>query len=72
MKEFLSKNNFKFLYLDITDSMLYLKKFLKYRDTRSEFDEIRKSGRIGIPCVAINNGEEFLFEQSDIESLKND
>lgn len=72
VKEFLSQNNVEFLYLDITEGMLNLKTFLKYRDVRSEFDEIRKSGRIGLPCVMINKGEEFLFEQSEFETLIND
>ena len=71
VKEFLSQNNVKFVYLDITDSMLNLKKFLKYRDARSEFEEIRKSNRVGLPCVMINKGEEFLFEQSQFEDLIN-
>lgn len=71
MKEFLSENNIEFLYLDITDSMLNLKRFLKYRDTRPEFDEIKKSGSIGLPCVMINKGEHFIFEQSEIEEFIN-
>lgn len=71
MKEFLSQNNVEFVYIDITDSMLNLKKFLKYRDARSEFDEIRKSNRVGLPCIMINKGEEFLFEQSQLEALIN-
>ncbi|WP_432665901.1 hypothetical protein R9X47_06345 [Wukongibacter baidiensis] len=69
MKEFLSQNNVEFLYIDITDSMLNLKKFLKYRDNRLEFDEIRKSGRVGLPCVMINKGERFIFDQSEIDEL---
>ncbi|CAH2214752.1 hypothetical protein [Tepidibacter aestuarii] len=51
--------------------MLNLKRFLKYRDTRPEFDEIKKSGSIGLPCVMINKGEHFIFEQSEIEEFIN-
>lgn len=69
MKEFLSQNNIEFLYIDITDSMLNLKKFLKYRDNKLEFEEIRKSGRVGIPCVMINKGEKFIFQQSELNEL---
>lgn len=69
MKEFLSQNKVDFTYIDITDSMLNLKKFLKYRDSRSEFEEIRTAGRVGLPCVMLNKGEEFLFSQEDIERL---
>ena len=67
MKEFLSKNNINFIYLDITESMLYLKKFLKYRDNCSEFEEIRKEGSVGIPCIMVNNGEKFIFEEVNID-----
>jgi glutaredoxin-related protein len=69
VKEFLSQNNIEFLYIDITDSMLNLKKFLKYRDNKLEFEEIRKSGRVGIPCVMINKGEKFIFQQSELNEL---
>jgi Glutaredoxin-related protein len=47
--------------------MLNLKKFLKLRDNRPEFDEIKKAGKVGIPCIVINDGEEILF---DVEEIK--
>jgi len=72
VKEFLSQNNVDFLYIDITDSMLNLKRFLKYRDNRLEFEEIKKSGRVGLPCVMINKGEQFIFEQSELDELINE
>ncbi|WP_212379460.1 hypothetical protein [Alkaliphilus sp. B6464] len=64
MKEFLSEKNIKYAYLDITDSMFNLKQFLKYRDNYSEFEEIKKKGSIGIPCIVINNGEKFIFDET--------
>lgn len=71
MKEVLSENNIRYVYLDITDSMFNLKKFLKYRDNHSEFEEIRKKGSVGIPCLVINNGEKFIFDESpNIDDLK--
>lgn len=69
MKEFLSQNNIDFLYIDITDSMLNLKRFLKYRDNRLEFEDIRKSGRVGLPCIMVNKGEKFIFQQSELDAL---
>lgn len=69
MKEFLSQNNIDFLYIDITDSMLNLKRFLKYRDNRLEFEDIRKSGRVGLPCIMINKGEKFIFQQTELDEL---
>jgi len=70
VKEFLSQNNVEFIYLDITDSMFNLKKFLKYRDNRSEFEEVRKEGRVGIPCTVINDGEKFIFGEPELDELK--
>ncbi len=70
MKEFLSKNEIKFVYLDISESLSNLKAFLKYRDSRPEFDDIRESGRVGIPCIVVNKGERVFFYEIDIEQLR--
>lgn len=42
--------------------MLNLKKFLKYRDTYEEFKEIKETGKVGLPCIVVNNGEEIIFD----------
>ena len=47
-----------------------LKIYLKLRDSRSEFDEIKKSGRVGIPFIMINYGEKFIFDQPELDELK--
>ncbi|HBM79387.1 MAG: hypothetical protein QME45_06605 [Clostridiales bacterium] len=70
MKEFLSNNDIRYAYLDITSSIFNLKMFLKYRDNRHEFDEVKKSGRVGIPCIVINNGERIIFDKPDLNELK--
>lgn len=69
MKEFLSKNDVKFAYIDITESMLNLKMYLKYRDNRPEFEEIKKAGRVGIPLIVINDGEKLIFDKPDLDEL---
>lgn len=70
MKEFLSENNIKFAFVDITESMFNLKLYLKYRDFRPEFDEIKKKGTVGIPFICINNGEKIIFdEKPDLNEL---
>ncbi len=66
MKEYLSENNINHVYLDITESMFNLKKFLKLRDTRKEFDEIKRLGRVGIPCIVINDGEKIIFDYKEL------
>ena len=70
MKEFLSQNNIKFSYVDITDNMYNLKLYLRYRDFRTEFDEIKKAGRVGIPMIVVNDGEKLIFDKPDLEELR--
>lgn len=49
-KEELEQAGVEFLYLDITEKLLFLKQFLKLRE-RPQFDFIREKGQIGIPCI---------------------
>ncbi len=71
MKEALSQANVPFRPVDITSGMLPLKQFLKYRDNCPQFDAMREQGRIGIPCLVINKGEEILFTlPEDLDALK--
>ncbi len=70
MKEFLSNNGINFEYIDITESMRNLKIYLKLRDTRPEFEEIKRIGRVGVPFIMINNGEKFIFERPGLDELK--
>ena len=65
MKEFLSQNNIVYSYVDITSSIFNLKMFLKFRDNYPQFDKVKKKGKVGIPCVVVNNGERILFEDSE-------
>jgi glutaredoxin-related protein len=70
LKEFLSSNGIDFEYVDITDSMRNLKIYLMLRDTRPEFDEIKKIGRVGVPFIMIGNGEKFIFDQPELDELR--
>lgn len=36
---------------DISESILYLKEFLKLRDSAKEFDSIKEEGYIGVPVL---------------------
>lgn len=67
MKEFLSKNNINYINMDITENLLFLKMFLKYRDNNPAFNEIKEKGNIGIPCIVINEGEKFFFHQDTLD-----
>lgn len=70
MKEFLSKNNVDYEYVEIMDSLANLKSFFKYRDNRPEFDEVKKEGRVGIPCIVVNDGEKVILNQPSVDELK--
>ena len=56
----------EFLYMNISENLLFLKKFLKLRDENSCFEDIRKNEKIGIPCIQREDGtvtlewDEFL------------
>ena len=45
-----------YVYLNISENLLFLKKFLKLRDENEKFADIRKSGKIGIPCIIAEDG----------------
>ena len=74
MKEALSQAEIPFVYQDISSGMLPLKQFLKYRDTRPEFDPIKAQGRVGVPCLVVrkdDGAEQILFElPADLDSLR--
>lgn len=71
MKEYLSSNGINFAYIDITEGLFNLKTYLKLRDTRPEFDEVKARGIVGIPFIMINNGEKLIFDENpDLEELR--
>jgi glutaredoxin-related protein len=71
VRQYLDDNGIAFADIDITGNLAHLKLFLKYRDSYEAFDEIKEKGSIGIPCVMINDGEKFFFQNDplDLEEL---
>lgn len=59
-KEALEQAGVPFVYLSITESLLFLKQFLKLRETREEFTPVRERGQIGIPCILDEEGNLFF------------
>ena len=43
-------------YLDFSAELKNLKEFLKLRDIEAVFAEVRRDGRIGIPCLVKEDG----------------
>lgn len=62
----LDKAGVAYEYRDFSESLKNLKEFLALRDNDSLFDEVRETGRIGIPCIEREDGsialdwEEFM------------
>lgn len=46
----LDSKNIEYKFINITDSMMNLKEFLKIRDNAEEFTDVRENGSVGIPC----------------------
>lgn len=55
VKEVLSQNNVRFVYIDITSSIGYLRQFLKVRDNDPAFEEVRKESRVGLPTLFVDD-----------------
>ena len=72
MKEVLSQNNVRFAYMDISSSMIALKKFLKIRDTSPTHDEVRAKHSVGIPCLVIDDNVYITETTESIEKLLNE
>lgn len=58
----LNESGLTYANVDITSGMFQLKQFLKLRDNRPEFAEVRAEGRVGIPCLVVDRGEEIYFD----------
>ncbi|MBR6801381.1 MAG: hypothetical protein IKM61_06490 [Eubacteriaceae bacterium] len=51
---------FKDEYIDITENVLNLKEFLKYRDTDPVFEPVKEKGGIGVPLFVKEDGTTTL------------
>lgn len=45
-----------YTFCDFADDLAHLKAFLKIRDREPVFDEVKREGRIGIPCLVDEAG----------------
>lgn len=54
----------RFEIIDIGEHVKNLKEFLRIRDSRPEFTEVKKSGSVGIPCFLMEDGSvQFELEE---------
>lgn len=54
--EILKDKKIKIEFLNISEDLTSLKKYLSYRETEDMYEEIRKSGKIGIPLLILEDG----------------
>lgn len=45
-----------YTFCDFSDDLAHLKAFLKIRDREPVFEEIKREGKIGIPCLVDDTG----------------
>lgn len=50
------KRGIAFEYHDFAEDLAALKEFLRLRDSSPLFEEVKKAGGIGIPCIVGENG----------------
>lgn len=61
----LEKQGIAFEKVDITENIQNLKRFIRLRDERREFDEQKKFGFIGVPAFHTSN-DKFIFDLNDL------
>ncbi len=55
-KATLETNGVEFEFIDITEGLLNLKQFLRYRDNQQMFDRFKATGKVGIPFLVFEDG----------------
>lgn len=55
-------------YVDITGTMLSLKRFLSLRDHCDAFAAKKETGQVGIPALVKNDGEAVYFTWEEMEA----
>ena len=55
-KALLDAKGIRYLFLEFSDSIGNLKRFLKLRDTNPLFDEPKQKGAVGVPCFQLEDG----------------
>ena len=62
-KEYFEKVNYKYEFVNITESMKNLKEFLALRENRKEFDDVKKFGYVGIPAILTDDNKIILGDE---------
>ena len=52
----LDRRGMEYEYRDFAENLLWLREFLKLRDSEILFAEVKAAGKIGIPCIVYGDG----------------
>ena len=63
--EVLEQKNVRYLFLEFSDSIGNLKRFLKISDTNPMFNPVKEKGGIGVPLFVFEDGT-MTFELDDV------
>lgn len=66
----LKQASISYEYVDISGSAENLVYFVRMRDQRAEFDEMKKNGYVGIPCFLMEDGSLLFDENKVIEAVE--
>jgi len=69
-KEILDSNEIHYGYIEITAQLGGLKRFLELRDTRPEFDSFKEEGKVGIPCIVVDDNTFYFKVPEDLDLLR--
>lgn len=62
----IAETDSRFQIIDIGEHVKNLKEFLRLRDSRSEFADVKTSGSVGIPCFLMEDGR-IQFEMEELQ-----
>ena len=68
-REILLENDIRFAYVDISSSILNLKRFLAIRDTAPGYQEIREKHYVGVPCLQIEDQVMYIPDADFVRNL---
>lgn len=66
----LKEKNVEFEFVNISESLEGLKKYLSIRETNKIYENVRKAGGIGIPCFELEDGTVTLDLEMVMSKLK--
>lgn len=69
-RKILDGEKIAYMYKEITESTGAMKQFLKFRDSRDEFQKIKESGSIGVPCFLMDDKRIFFDIDEVLRSVK--